>query len=581
MRKFRHFKNDLIIERAFNTAELTKTRSGGTYLSKWVERIENGEPFDLEAGGKIVIDRAFLTQKGEEGKTFVQISSSSEADSFFKSNNKFVDVIPSTDGKKYKLSDISKGTFTSQGGGTKPRDSAYYEMGICVEYNKLKGMSKKNALATAGVDSVKYARYEAHLSEVCSKVVKGLPNVGPSLVQTGGGAYNLAAEWPGDNNTPKTDIYGGKNYRISVKKAGGSQLASGKKGEAAGIFKSGIAFYDTYETQALQKKFKSVLEIVEREFKAFNSDNEVGVVRKDAGDMYIAQRIQSIRRQVRGAKPQDIEKHAKAELMAAGVIGEQGNWQTWFIDGVDIMDTKMVMDFFNTYWNSKGQEKLKEEARQIIEGAIDNKKLDKQFKELFEKDIDFKKWCVFEAATGNYKFSGDTNLKSSAEPIANKILVFDEDGSVELKPITAAWAKSKAGSVVPTVSFKSSGRSKYTALRLASESYEDESITQFSEDLNDILEEEQLILNEELAEAFGEYNEDLLMEMNFKDLMKKAKTMARNVVVKVKNSIQNFFKNVIGKAFSRLKEAAAAGLKKFMDYIGLEVDGYATVNITF
>lgn len=580
MKKFRHFKNDLIAEAAFNSKELTKTRSGGTYLSKWVERIEKGEPFDLEKGGKITIDRAFLTQKGEGKKTFVQLASSADADSFFKSGTKFVDVIPATNGKTYKLPDISKGTFTSQGGGTKPRDSAYYEMGICVEYNKSKGMSAKDAMSVAGIDPVKYARYEAHLTEVCSKVVENLPNLGPTLVQTGGGSYNLSSEWPGADNTPKTDIYGGGNYRISVKKAGGSQLASGKRDEAAGIFKSGIAYYDTYETRTLQKKMKSVLGIVEKEFRAFNTDNEVGMIRKNAGDMYIAQRIQSIRRQVRGAKPQDIEKHAKAELMAAGVIGEQGNWTTWFLDGVDVMDSKMVMDFFNTYWNSKGQEKLKEEARLIIEGAISNKNLDKQFKEIFQKDPDFKKWCVYEAATGNYKFSGDTNLKSSEEPIANKILVFDEDGSAYVKPITAAWAKGKAKSVVPTVSFKSSGRSKYTALRLSSESYEHDYSTEFTQDLNDILEEEQLILNDELNEAFEEYN-DLLLEMNFRDLAKKAKSMVKTVVSKVRSSIQKFFRNVIKKTLSRLQQLAAEGLRKFMEYIGLEVDGYAVVDVTF
>ena len=60
----------------------------------------------------------------------------------------------------------------------------------------------------------KYSKYESYLTEVCGKVAKNLPDVGPYLRQTGGDRFSPSKEWPSSDGTPKTDIFGGADYRI-------------------------------------------------------------------------------------------------------------------------------------------------------------------------------------------------------------------------------------------------------------------------------------------------------------------------------------------------------------------------------
>ena len=63
----------------------------------------------------------------------------------------------------------------------------------------------------------------------------------------GGGKSNLSSSWTGwggTNGTPKTDMYT-ENYNISLKKKGGSQLASGGSGETIANFNAALAYLGT------------------------------------------------------------------------------------------------------------------------------------------------------------------------------------------------------------------------------------------------------------------------------------------------------------------------------------------------
>ena len=140
---------------------------------------------------------------------------------------------------KGKKKIVNLGLSKGSGDSKAPKDPALYEMGICVEYNKLQGMPQDAAIKKAEGDPTSYKAYQQYLSEVCGEVAKNMGNVGKSLVQTGGESFSVAADWPSKDGTPKTDIYGGKAHRISVKKKGGSQLISGKGGDAKGIFIAG------------------------------------------------------------------------------------------------------------------------------------------------------------------------------------------------------------------------------------------------------------------------------------------------------------------------------------------------------
>ena len=566
----------LISEAAFNPSELAKTK----YQPRWIDNIKKGNPFQLEPYGEIVIDKSFLKFVGPNGKSLEQVlsgGSKSDIEEFFKDGRSFAQIIPSTDGKKYRLTDISKSTFTGQGGGDIPKDAAYYEMGICVEYNKSKGMSVDESMKVASVDPKKYQRYEQHLTDVCSKIAKNLPNVGSALRQTGGDSYSPSTLWPSSDGTPKTDIYGGSSHRISVKKAGGSQLASGKGGDARGLFLGGLAFYETHSAASATKYLQNVVKQIETDFKSFNTDNEVGKVRNNATDSYIKWRVPQIKKQT-SAKDSDIEKHAKAEAVAVGITGARGKWQSWFLDGVDVLSERDVMSWFNGYWKSQGTKELQEEARDIINAAIDHKRLDGELKKAFN-DNEFKKWVVYEASSGNFKFSGTPDLNSANDAIANEILVFDLNGGVKVKTIDAKWAAGYASNVTPNVNFKSSGRQKYTALRLMQESVE-HGPTDFQNDLVNIVNEEVDSLSNMINESF-EVIDTLITEVNFKQIMSKIKKVASKLMGRILDSIKKFYNNVIKKVITKFKEYIKLGVTKFLDYIGIDIDGTATVSIAF
>jgi hypothetical protein len=566
----------LISEAAFNPPNLAKTK----YQTKWLDAIKNGNPFQLEPYGEIIIDKSFLKFVGPNGKSLEQVLSGgnqSDIEGFFKDGRSYSSIIPAKGGKKYRLTDISKSTFTGQGGGAVPTNAADYEMGICVEYNKSKGFSNEESMRLASVDPKRYQKYEAHLSEVCSKVVKNLPNVGNSLRQTGGDSYSPSSLWPSSDGTPKTDIYGGSAHRISVKKEGGSQLASGKGPDARGLFLGGLAFYETHSNASATKYLQNIVKQIETDFKSFNTDNEVGKIRNAATDSYIKWRVPQIKKQT-SANGSDVEKHAKAEAIAVGITGARGKWGSWFLDGVDVLSEKDVMKWFNGYWKSQGTQELQQEARDIVNAAIDHKRLDGELKKAFN-DSEFKKWVVYEASSGNFKFSGTPDLKSSDDAIANEILVFGEGGNVKLKQITPSWASGYASSVTPNVNFKASGRQKYTALRLMQESVE-HGPTDFQNDLVGIVNEEIESLSTMITESV-EVIDTLITEVNFKQIMSKIQKIASKLMGRILDSIKKFYNNVIKKVIAKFKQYIKLGVTKFLDYIGIDIDGSAEVSIAF
>jgi len=476
---------------------------------------------------------------------------------------------------KYKDNIINLKLSAGSGSPDIPKDAAWYEMGICVEYNKSKGMSRDAALNAANVNSKKYSTYEAHLTKVCSKVVKNLGNVGSSLQQTGGESFSSAAVWPSSDGTPKTDIYGGAKERISVKKKGGSQLVSGKASDAKGVFLGALEFYQKYSQGNSQKYIQSIISSIDSDFKNFNTDRSVGTVRTIAGEDYIKWRTPLInkelsKKKIKLTKGKSAERHAKAEAIGAGIIKEMGNWNEWFIDDVSQLTSKKVTSWFSGYAKSQVTKDMKEEVGGIIGAAMDHKRIDVEFKRAFE-DNDFKKWAVYEAASGNYKFSGNDDLSSSNKPIANKILVFGLDGSAEVKQINESWASSYISNVSSVVAFKSSGRSKFTAFRLLSEIKDDEPATTFENDVSDII-------NEELNNFKQEFEFTSLIEEGLFDNLK---NIGKKLISKISNTVKNFYSNVIKKIISKLQSYAKAGINSLADALGFNIDGTSYVKVNF
>ena len=80
-----------------------------------------------------------------------------------------------------------------------------------------------------------------------------------SLSQLGASTAALNSDWGGSNKTPKTDILGDTNEKISLKKAGGSQLMSGGPEEALATFDAAMKMVGQNKPKILDS-FLNILE---------------------------------------------------------------------------------------------------------------------------------------------------------------------------------------------------------------------------------------------------------------------------------------------------------------------------------
>lgn len=93
-----------------------------------------------------------------------------------------------------------------------------------------------------------------------------------SLEQYGASSAKLNPAWKGKNTTPKTDLLAdGRKRKISLKKAGGSQLMSGKKEETISTFESAMGMMG-------EKSPKQVVKLIDSLEKKMGEMNEKGTI---------------------------------------------------------------------------------------------------------------------------------------------------------------------------------------------------------------------------------------------------------------------------------------------------------------
>ena len=97
------------------------------------------------------------------------------------------------------------------------------------------------------------------------------------LEQFGASTAKLNPKWKGKNKTPKTDLLGNKRKRkISLKKAGGSQLMSGKKEETISTFESAMSMMG----ENSPRQVKSVIDNLEKKMGEMNEKGTIGALEK-------------------------------------------------------------------------------------------------------------------------------------------------------------------------------------------------------------------------------------------------------------------------------------------------------------
>ena len=626
-------RDKLITEAKFDPGELAKVK----YQQPFIDTINNGEEFDLEPSGTAILDKSNLNKKGANtSKTLKQIlsgGSKSDIQSYFLNNsNRYVPIL-TAGSKSYTLADISKSTFTGQkgaaGGAAKPRDAAFYEQGICMAHAIINHkMSRKAAYSATDIAESKYIKYKEEVEDnVGNKIAKNIKGL-PILVHTGKGGLESVQGKKYVNDTPKTDIMGKDRY--SIKKEGGSQLMSGYKSDTLGVFYGAKEFWQNDPGSNPTQALDDVIDAIEDTAtgftdKAIKGDTEVGAIKDAFKEFYLNARRPDVKKETeiilkkeenkkkpdiniikqltdsvvpKKSKLKDvaINKHIKAEAGALGLISRADN-PDWFIPGVKKIKPATTSKYFKDFLKTYKDTTMRDEAQAILEKAVDHKNLSSEFDKIWSNSH-FKKWAIYEAASGNYKFSGNANLGSSEKAIANKIFKFGENGSVKMDDITPAWAAKYSTGVKSTVGYKSSGRSKASSWRLlVSEGLIPEGVsydgTLVQYQMERIIDEEYTKLSNNMQLLVEDYMEDIDMLLieglwtNIKKVGSKVasyiKKIAAKLYAKIKDMISEFYNRVFKKLIDNLKAFAKKGLNFFADALGIEINGdmnFSSLNVS-
>jgi len=320
-----------------------------------------------------------------------------------------------------------------------------------------------------------------------------------SMIHFGSGAGKLNPKWLGTNGTPKTDLYSTDGINISLKQKGGSQVMSGYKEETISTFHAAIANMGDAAPKEINKLIKQ-LDPVLRKITVPGNINTI----------------------IKSIKDKSLPKGVKAKVGS----------------GKRELDIK---------FNAK---EYQAKQNEIIDWKASMKELNPVFREFFEKNQEFRKLFVYEAATGDYKFKPDTYAAS------NWMVEFDPNSGtnnnvVQLSLGTntpAPFIEKLAKKVVVRISPKTPTGSKVSAKGTA------DTVGSFrltvSENTNTFAD---MMIAEEAAFTQSLLTEDVLTEAM--------------LFSKLKIWLSNLYKKVIMK----VKQLVRLGLEALLKFFGFEV----------
>ena len=230
------------------------------------------------------IDKAV---KGElvdtKGKKLPPVDPNSELIGFLnrndaENNKQFQDVLTRTYGAsltKLSIDKIANG-FSTQGAGV--ASGADWENIITSHYNRLSGNEGYDSDADSEAE-----KFDDWHNETGEKLAQAFINqIGKSPMQQfgkGKSKANLSSFWishGGTDGTPKTDMFNNQ-YNISLKKAGGSQLASGAKGETVATYNAALEYLGA---KGVTPEMEKILKMIEEGFQKVATKHTVGELDK-------------------------------------------------------------------------------------------------------------------------------------------------------------------------------------------------------------------------------------------------------------------------------------------------------------
>ena len=333
-------------------------------------------------------------------------------------------------------------------------DATNTEMAICLAHNMKTIQSKKGthvdkeklfaeAQEMAGIAPAKWNKVsnQKELLKIGTAVANDpqLGNVGKWLIHSGTGKATTHYK-KGKDVTPKTDLFGNARNRFSLKKAGdsgtGAQLMSAKSGEASGVMRGAIVHLQANQPDVIVKGTRKTFDILEKKMLATsrNMNVEVRDSKNDFAKWYNDVRLPEVKKLAKKLKMVDkrgklisdtkLKAHIKDELSILGVAATKtGEKNT--IDGLMIARPdfdKMMNQYIksnvavgdvtvsakhlkNVSPKELTKSKLKTEIVDILKISMDAKEWKVDLANFLTNNNDLKKWLVYEAASGLYKFT--------------------------------------------------------------------------------------------------------------------------------------------------------------------------------
>ena len=396
---------------------------------------------------------------------------------------------------------------------------AQWESIITHQLNKLIGTEDSDSEAVE--TSNKFKNYHEIGKKIAENFKSQFGNNLMTQYGASGGKKNLSSKWitwGGTNGTPKTDMYT-SSYNISLKKKGGSQLASGGTGESLATFQAALEYLGQDK-----KSMKNITEIMDK----------------------IEQNFTKV-----------MLKQSKTEI--AKISKDQKR-----IDSLDQKDQKEIQKFIDTEAFHK---ELNIELKEILK---------------LEENKEFMEYYVFEAMSGLKKFKNKLSVASicvtfDSDKGGIEMINVTPDGSsggLDVNnPSISSELKTKASKVKVYSAWKSSKGKPYSTIRMNSyDPTEKDSVSLIDCTLDSIIGE--VLQSDEMAnKVHRTLNEDLVMLDEIAVLGRvwnKIKGIGGNALKWLKGFVGKVMKKVKAE-FEKIKKLGAKMYEGLFNFMGIEI----------
>ena len=499
-------QNHLIEDSMMTPNELIKY--GGQRAKILQKAIEDGTPLETDNG---TFPLTWIDNSDKQ--SFNSAIGTDNIAQSLKSGSRFKKVFKNEKGDQFTIKQLVKTSMFGGKGSTGEPSGADWENIITRHFNELIGKLEhdKNANEAAS----KFSAYDDMGKILAKNIQKKISN--KPITQFGGGKSkkNLSdfwQTWGAGDGTPKTDMYN-DDYNISLKKKGGSQLASGAKGETLATFYAALEYLGT--DRGATPEINKIMTAIENNFIKLSTKYSKDQLEKISQD----------KRKSRHLSPSD---------------------------------QKALTDFITT-------EKFHKDLNNEIKKSLS-----------FEKQPEFLKWYTFEAMSGYKKFliekgKASVCLEFDADNgSVSKFIEITEGGKSDGLsgiPSVSSDVIGISKKVKVYAAWKSAGGNPYSAFRLGLTN--DFTTEDTADTLRGIVRNEVLndnIANAVLMEEITQLDEFAIIRRTWdrlKGLGKKAMIWFKNLVSKIMKKVKQ--------TLNKIKQLGAKMFEKLFEFLGIEV----------